>query len=199
MKKVTLTQTKVKWAAAIFTVCLMLTCLASGAFAQNAKLNLSFLDKLSAKASKVVNVNLDQPMLQVATRNVKEKGAALRGNEMLQHLKGVYVRVFQFDKPGEYSHADVEKVLKQLRSGGWENVVNVEKKKEGETTAVYVMKDRGETLGMTVVAAKPLKLTVVNLVGPVDFDQLSNLDNVFDAVGMQHAQSTRTANRASAK
>lgn len=180
-----------------FPAVLLVCCLAASfpaiAHAQNAKINLDFLNKLAAKASKSANVSLDQSMLQAAAASQDVKRNA-QEEELLLHLKGVYVRSFQFDKPGEYSHADVAKVLKQLQSGGWTNVVSTEKK--GETEAIYVMTEGGETVGMVVVAAKPEKFVVVNLVGPVNFDQLSGLDGVFNAVGMQHTNEPGLKTRA---
>lgn len=186
----TLVQSKTREAFITLLACFLTAGLAAGARAQNAKINLDFLNNLAGKASKVTNVNLDGPMLEAAARNEQsstQKNAAER--QMLQHLKGIYVRSYEFEKPGEYSHADVERVLKQFRSGGWSNVVNVEKKADGETTEVYVMNQHGETLGMAVVAAKPKKLTVVNLVGPVDFGQLGDLERVFNSVGIQQTKS----------
>ena len=148
------------------------------AHAQNAKLDLSHLDKLASKASKVTDVNLGGPMLKLAAENLAakkhgEKGAAMQG--MVQQLKGIYVKSFEFSKPGEYSHADVESVLKQLKSGGWKPVVNVKEEKSGETTNIYVMEEGGEIVGMAVVAAEPQELTVVNLVGPINFSTLGSL------------------------
>lgn len=186
----TFVQSKTREAFIALLACFLTASLAASARAQNAKIDLNFLNHLAGKATKVTNVNLDGPMLEAAARNERsssQKPAAEQ--QMFQHLKGIYVRSYDFEKPGEYSHADVEKVLKQLRSGGWSNVVNVEKKADGETTEVYVMNQHGETLGMAVVAAKPKKLTVVNLVGPVDFGQLSDLGQVFNSVGFQQTRS----------
>lgn len=187
------TQKQIIRLSAVLFVCCLAASFPAAARAQNAKINLDFLNKLASRASKSANVNLDQSMLQAAAASQAVKGNA-KEEEMLQHLKGVYVRSFTFDKPGGYSHADVEEVLKQLRSGGWTNMVSTEKK--GKTTAVYVMTEGGETIGMVVVAAKPEKFTVVNLVGPVDFGQLSGLDGVFNAVGMQHTSEPALKTRA---
>lgn len=57
-------------------------------------------------------------------------------------------------------------------------MVHVEEKKSGETTGIYVMEEGGQIVGMAVVAAEPKELTVVNLVGPIDFSQLGNLGNL---------------------
>lgn len=164
----------------------VLACYGNNLYAQDGKLNLSRLNGLASKAEQVANVDLEGPMLKLAAGNLNEKNPTPKQKaeqEMIEHLKGIYVRSYQFSKPGEYSHADVENVLEQLRSGGWTSVVNVEKKNEGEMTAVYVMNEGGEPVGMAVISAKPTKLTVVNLVGPVDFAQLDNLDDIFNATG----------------
>lgn len=147
---------------------------APAALAQNARLNLSSLDNLAAKATKVTNVNLDSNSLQLAAGHVSQKQG-----QMLKHLKGVYVRDFEFAKPGEYSQRDVEAVLKQLHNSGWTNIVTSENKKTGEITNVCVMNEGGETVGLAVVSAQPKQLTVVNLVGPIDLSHLGNMGGNF--------------------
>ncbi|MEJ2008898.1 MAG: DUF4252 domain-containing protein [Acidobacteriota bacterium] len=167
---------------------LLLACLmafgGAAAFAQNAKLNLSQLDKLASKASQVTNVDLDGSLLKLASEQMSQKAATSKSQKkaevagFLQRLKGVYVKSFEFEKPGEYTKADLDSVLSQLQSGGWKPIVHVEEKKSGETTGVYLMQEGEEVVGMAVVAAEPKELTVVNLVGPIDFSQLGNLGNL---------------------
>ncbi|MGH9444461.1 MAG: DUF4252 domain-containing protein [Terriglobia bacterium] len=175
------TSRQTRWARASLVTGFLLVCLGTNAYSQDAKLNLNRLDNLASRASNVVNVNLEGPLLKLAAaamgaRNDAGKQPAERS--MLQQLKGIYVRSYEFDEPGEYSRSDVENVLKQLRSGGWTSIVNVDEKKKGAaatTTNVYVMNDGGEVVGLAVVAAEPKELTVVNLVGPIDFAQLGSL------------------------
>jgi len=153
-------------------------------FAQNAKLELSQLDKLAAKASQVANVSLEGPMLKLAAEQMQQKastsksGKKLAAADMIQRLKGIYVRNFEFAAPGGYTKADLDSVMNQLQSGGWKPMVHVEEKKSGETTGIYVMEEGGQIVGMAVVAAEPKELTVVNLVGPIDFSQLGSLGNL---------------------
>ncbi len=153
-------------------------------FAQNARLELSQLDKLAAKASQTANVTLEGPMLKLAAQAMQEKASKSNSSKkqmaagMVERLKGVYVRNFEFAKPGEYTKADLDSVMNQLQSGGWKAMVHVEEKKSGETTGIYVMEEGGEIVGMAVVAAEPKELTVVNLVGPIDFSQLGGLGNL---------------------
>lgn len=167
----------------LLAACLM-AFTSAAAFAQNAKLELSQLDKLSSKASNVTNVALDGSMLKMAGQQMEEKAAKSSSGkkafaaDLVQKLKGIYVKSFEFDKPGEYTKADLESITRQLESGGWKSIVHVEEKKSGETTGVYVMEEGGETVGMAVVAAEPKELTVVNLVGPIDFSQLGSLGSL---------------------
>ena len=156
--------------------------------AQNAKLQLSHLDKLASKAAEVTNVSLEGPMLKLAADQMSQKvhtakspektAKAFAAANMLRRLKGIYVKVFEFSKPGEYSKSDLESVLNQLDSGGWKAIVHVEQKKSGQTTGVYVMEEGGETVGMAIVAAEPKELTAVNLVGPIDFSQFGGLGSL---------------------
>jgi Domain of unknown function (DUF4252) len=169
--------------SALLLACLVAFGSAAG-FAQNAKLQLSQLDKLAAKASSVTNVTLDGSLLKLATQEMSQKASASNSQkkasaaELIHRLKGIYVKSFEFDKPGEYSKADVESITRQLESGGWKAIVHVEEKKSGETTGIYVMQEGGETVGMAIVAAEPKELTVVNLVGPIDFSQLGSLGSL---------------------
>ncbi|HEX5433800.1 MAG TPA: DUF4252 domain-containing protein [Candidatus Angelobacter sp.] len=166
----------------------MLACLgafgSAAGFAQNARLQLSQLDKLSARASQTANVTLEGPMLKLAAQAMQEKASKLNSSKkqmaagLVERLKGVYVRNFEFANPGEYTKADLDSVMKQLQSGGWKAMVHVEEKKSGETTGIYVLEEGGEIVGMAVVAAEPKELTVVNLVGPIDFSQLGSLGSL---------------------
>jgi Domain of unknown function (DUF4252) len=167
---------------------LLLSCMvvlgSAAGYAQNAKLELGQLDKLSSKASEVNSVNLEGPMLKLAAEQVQKKASTGNSEKkemaanLLSRLKGIYVKNFEFDKPGAYSKADLDSVLSQLQGSGWKAMVHVEEKNSGETTGIYVMEEGGEIVGMAVVAAEPKELTVVNLVGPIDFSQLGGLGSL---------------------
>jgi Domain of unknown function (DUF4252) len=167
---------------------LLLSCMvvlgSAAGYAQNAKLELGQLDKLSSKASEVNSVNLEGPMLKLAAEQVQKKASTGNSEKkemaanLLSRLKGIYVKNFEFDKPGAYSKADLDSVLSQLQGSGWKAMVHVEEKNSGETTGIYVMEEGGEIVGMAVVSAEPKELTVVNLVGPIDFSQLGSLGSL---------------------
>jgi hypothetical protein len=147
------------------------------AFGQNPKLDIQKLETFAKKASEVVDVNLDGTVLKLAARFMTDEDDR-EGLEIVKNLKGIYVKNFEFDKPGEYSQADVEAIRGQLQKPFWSRIVSAQNRHEGETSEVYLMtaSDGGAVLGMAIIDAQPKELTVVNIVGPIDIDKLSALE-----------------------
>lgn len=159
-----------------------------------AKLDIGHLEKLSNKAAEVVDVTLDQPMLQLAARFMSDKRSPdeAEARELVKRLKGVYVKSFEFDKEGEYSPADVESIRAQLH-GPWSRVVDVRSKREGENAEVYIMGAADNIGGLAIICADPKELTVVNIVGPIDVDRLSDLEGRLGVprLGLEHISKQR--------
>src|SRR5436305_7389375 len=157
----------------------VLVCAALPAWSQDAKLNLKNLEKLSSKAANVTDVSLDGAMLQLAAQAMDADKDAdkdeKQAKEFISRLKGVYVKVFEFDKDNQYSSQDVEGIRAQLKGPAWERAVNVREEKTHEMTEVYLMKEGGAVIGLTVLVAEPRELTVVNVVGPIDLTKLGAL------------------------
>ena len=66
----------------------------------------------------------------------------------------------------------------QLRNPAWNKIVNVRSKKEG-SVEVYVMHNGTQVSGLALLAADPKEITVVNIVGPVDLEKLTELGGQF--------------------
>jgi hypothetical protein len=83
---------------------LLATICVTTARAQDAKLQIDHLNKLAEKAAEVVEVTLDERLLKAAARFLAiDNPAEAKVKEIISGLKGVYVRVFEFEKTGEYS------------------------------------------------------------------------------------------------
>lgn len=150
------------------------------ATAQNAKLDLDLLDALANRASDTVDVKLDEHLLQTTSKFFSGKDQdEVEIRELLKKLKGIYVKSLSFEKENQYSPAEIEPVLSQLRGGGWSKIVGVTSKKEGENVDVYVMNIGDQISGLTVVCLDPKEITIVNVVGPIDLDKLSELEGSF--------------------
>jgi len=161
----------------------LLCCLAGPAQAQNARLKLEHLEKLSSKAAEVNNVTLDGDMLQLAAKFLdmdKDDPEAAQVKDIIKNLKGIYVKNFEFDQPNQYSAADVEEIRAQLAAPGWNKIIENRDKRNSENNEIYVMKDASNNIaGIAILVAEPKELTVVNIVGPVDLDKLSALSGKF--------------------
>jgi len=159
--------------------------------AQAGKLELKNLDKLADHAAEVNDVTLDGSLLQLAVSVMKSSGDpdAAQVVDLIKGLKGIYVKNFEFDSPGQYSQADVESIRSQLSGPGWQRIVTSFSKRNGERDEVYLLKDGDKINGVTVLVAEARELTVVNIVGAIDPEKLGELGGHFGIPGQIKDQS----------
>lgn len=142
--------------------------------------SLKALDALDSKASERVNVTLDANLLQTAAKFLsQDEPDEVKVKKMVTKLRAVYVRSFEFDKENAYSKADVEAIRQELKDPAWSRIVDVFSKKDGETAEVYLHRTKGQVTGLAVLTAAPKELTVVNIVGAIDLDDLTDLGGKF--------------------
>jgi hypothetical protein len=147
--------------------------------AQEIKLPPS-LDRLAAKAREVVDVTMDANLLQLASRFLSDKNADdAQVKKLIGGLKGIYVRSFEFEKPGEYQDSDLDAVRTQLHAPAWSRIVGVRSRKSGENSEVYVKTENGKIGGLAILVTEPKQLTIVNIEGSIDPDQLNELGGHF--------------------
>ena len=138
------------------------------------------VEKLSAIAKETVEVKMDGPMLRWASKFLSaEDPDERKAAKLITNLKGIYVRSFEFDKEGAYTSAEVEELRAQFRSPVWSRVVGVRSQREGDNVDVFFKLEDEQMAGIVVIAAEAKELTVVNIVGPIDVDQLSDLGGEF--------------------
>jgi len=152
---------------------------AATAMAQNPRIETSQLDALAPKASQTVDVNIDERLMQLTARFLSSKDPKeAKVKDLVNGLKGIYVKSFEFEAEGQYTQADLEGIRSQLRHTAWNRIVNVSSKKEG-SVEVYLMQVGNQISGLALLATDPKEITVVNIVGPVDLDKLSQLEGNF--------------------
>ena len=136
-------------------------------------------EKLAARASSTVDVNLDGPLLKLASKFLSDDEDEAQVKKMVASLKGVYVKSFEFAKPGEYTAADIDGFRAALRSPEWQRIVGVHSAEEGENCEVYIRSAGKDIGGLAIIATEPKQLTLVNIVGTIDLDSLSELGGKF--------------------
>jgi len=150
--------------------------------AQDARLRLDRLNGLEARARDVVEVNVEGKLLDLAKRvtgkvddpNAKKVAEAISG------LKGIYVRVFNFENENEYNLADIEDIRSQLNAPGWERLANARSKRNNQKVDVYTMFTGNLMSGVAVVVSESKRIAVINVIGPIDIEALTELSGRFN-------------------
>ncbi len=150
----------------------------NAARAQHARLRLDHLDRLAARAAESVEITMNDVQIQFLSRLVslgESEHSKLKG--LVSKLKGVYVRGYEFARDGAYSDSDIEEVRAQLRSPGWERIVEAHKRNGG--AEVFFMPRADEIAGFAAISTEPRKVCVINIVGPMDMGEMALLDREF--------------------
>ena len=165
----------------ITTTFVIVSAFAAPAGAQTAagRLRLDSLERLAPKAAESVNIELDGILIKFAGSILSDKDEEERAaKELIEGLRGIYVRSYEFKAAGQFTDADVAALREQLRAPGWSRVVDFESRDFGDAE-VYMATAGGRVEGFALLVVQPRELTVVNLVGSLDLDKLKRLgDNL---------------------
>jgi hypothetical protein len=147
--------------------------------AQNPRISTAQLDSLASKASETVDLNLDEGLMQLAAKAFSGNDPdEMKIKDLVNHLKGIYVKSFEFETEGQYSDTDLESIRSQLRNSAWKKIFSASSKKDG-SVEIYLMQIGADITGLALLASDPKEITVVNIVGPVDLQKLSELEGHF--------------------
>jgi Domain of unknown function (DUF4252) len=131
---------------------------------------------LAARASNVTEVTLGKNMLGFAAKFMNGKDEdELATRKLIEGLDGIYVRNYEFDKDGQYSMEEVQKLRQYFETSEWSPIVRSRERRTGETTDVLVKMVNGETEGMFILSAEPRELSIVLILGPVRMEDLGRL------------------------
>jgi hypothetical protein len=161
---------------------------AVAAFAQDELPAPSPIEKtLAERAAHVTEVTLNKTMLAFAAKFM-DKGKSddkdadkddKAVQEMIQGLKGVYVRDYEFDKDHSYTAAELDGLRKYFEGAEWSPMVHERSKGAAEGTDVYLKLVNGQVQGLFVLDAEPKELSLVLILGPIDMDKISKLGGSF--------------------
>ena len=135
--------------------------------------------QLAARASDVTEVTLGKNMLAFAAKIMNGKDEDdVATRRLIEGLDGIYVREYDFDKPGEFSAEEVDQLRKYFETSEWSSIVKERDRKNGESTDVMVKLVNGESHGLFVLDVEPKELTIVLILGPVKMDDLGKLKGI---------------------
>jgi len=152
-----------------------------GQLAQPGRLALPNFSALAKKASQSVNISLDPSLIGLAagvlSADSNPNDAAIK--DLISGLQGVYVRSYTFDHDDAYSQTDVDAVRAQLTAPGWAPLVSTHDRSQQSDVDIFVRRSGRSTQGMAIIAAQPRRLTIINIVGPIDLAKLAQLQGRF--------------------
>lgn len=134
--------------------------------------------QLAARASNYTEVNLDRDMLAFASQFMNKKDDAAT-RHLIEKLNGVYVRTYQFSKPGQYTAADLQSIRRQFQTSDWKPMVRDHSKTGSSDSDIYIKSEGGEILGMFILSAEPKELDFVYISGPINLNDLSAMGGNF--------------------
>jgi hypothetical protein len=133
---------------------------------------------LAARANHVTEVTLDKNMLAFAAKFMKDDDDK-EARDMIQNLKGVYVREYEFDKDNSYTAQELDGLRTYFKTADWSPMVHERTKNVAEGTDVYVKLVNGQMEGLFVLDAEARELSLVLILGPIDVDKISKLGGNF--------------------
>lgn len=147
---------------------------------QDARLQIDHLDRLEAKSIESVEVTLDELRLRAVHKLLTlDTTDRSRLREILAKLKGIYIRGFEFANDGEYREADLDLLRTQLNAPGWQRIVEV-RERDGSRDEVYLMPRGDVAVGFASISAEPRKLCIINIVGPLQLEEMNLLEKQFE-------------------
>jgi hypothetical protein len=144
--------------------------------------------QLAARASNYTEVTLDRKMLDFAGNFMNDKDDA-EGKRIIANLKGIYVRTYEFDKPGQYTDADLAQIRRVFAGPDWEPIVKSRSKDEADD--IYMRMVNGQMMGMIILDAEPKELDFVYIDGPIRPQDLGAISGHFGIPTVPQAGSAK--------
>lgn len=106
-----------------------------------------------------------------------KKGDEAAAKKAASGLKGLYLRVFEFDKKGAYKFEDLKPIRDQLKAPDW--TVFLQNRESDEQTEIWIHRTKGEADGILLFSAESDELVVINALGLGRPEDLSKIGNQF--------------------
>jgi hypothetical protein len=133
---------------------------------------------LAARASNYTEVTLDRKMLDFASRFMDKEDDA-EGKRIIAKLNGIYVRTYEFDKPGQYTADDLAAIRRQFTTGDWNPIVKSRSKDGSDDSDIYLKVVNGDIQGMFILNSEPKELDFVFISGPIHPEDLDEINGNF--------------------
>jgi hypothetical protein len=121
-------------------------------------------------------INLGGTMLNFVSMMSSEESPET--SEMISKLKGIRVQIYTLDEDVGAAKDQFSQVKGDLKSSGWEPIVQVNE--EDEQVLVYMKTVKGNMEGMTVMVVDEEEAVFVNVIGQLNPAELGRVMDTFD-------------------
>ena len=142
--------------AAVFAMGLMAQGVATAQNVAKAKDDLfAGTEVFEKNATDVTEITMDPDSLAMVNGKDKDKAR----NTVLQT-----VRTYEYDKPGMYNMADVDKIRERLETGDWHCSVHERHLKSGESTDICEKRRTDDLFESAIITVEPKELTFIHTI-----------------------------------
>jgi hypothetical protein len=157
------------------------TLLALPAMAQEDELKdlpgyVNFGDLSATYGEPKITINLGGTMLNFV--GMMSKSESPETSEMISKLKGIRVQIYGLDENIEAAKNQFSQVKGNLKTTGWEPIVQVNE--DDEQVLVYMKAEDGNMEGMTVMVVDDEEAVFVNIIGQLNPEELGRVMESFD-------------------
>jgi len=137
---------------------------------------VDFGDLSASYGEPKITINLGGTMLNFV--GAMSSSESPETSDLISKLKGIRVQIYTIDENSDAARSQFGKTKSQLKSSGWEPIVQVNE--DDEQVLVY-MKMAGENMeGMTVMVVDQKEAVFVNVIGQLNPAELAKVMDKFD-------------------
>ena len=123
-----------------------------------------------------ITINLGGTMLSFV--GMMSASESPETSDLISKLKGIRVQIYETDENVDAAKNQYNKVKGQLKSSGWEPIVQINE--DDEQVLVYMKMDGGNMEGMTVMVVDGEEAVFVNIIGQLNPAELGKVMESFD-------------------
>jgi hypothetical protein len=129
-------------------------------------------DQFAKSAKNVTEVNLDKRMLALMDKFGASSGTDKDQMNLAKKMDFIYVRSYEFEKPGQYKSADLDAFRVRLDGPEWSHIVK-ERSKDEQNDVWVRTDDAGQFSELVVISAEASELNFVHLKGHMSLEELT--------------------------
>jgi hypothetical protein len=137
---------------------------------------VDFGDLSASYGEPKITINLGGTMLNFV--GMMSSSESPETSDLISKLKGIRVQIYNIDKNIDAAKSQFGKTKSQLKSSGWEPIVQINE--DDEQVLVYMKMTEGHMEGMTVMVVDDDEAVFVNVIGQLNPAELAKVMDKFD-------------------